>query len=111
MRNAKAKAQAVIEQAKKEGLPNEQLRKLITESFKKAGLSDRTLRDALPAELKNPNMIRKKQVVKKEPLVNKWQIKFNLPEMLAAVEPLVGAGHKKGLIVHDNSRVLEVLYE
>ena len=106
MKNAKSKAQAIIEQAREEGLPNEQLRKLITDAFKKAGLSDRTLRDALPAELKNKNMVR--QHPKKEPLVKEWKLEFNVREIANQINNMLTKGITKAYFTHDERRITGV---
>jgi len=112
VKNAKAKAQTIIEQAQKEEIPNEQLRKLITEAFRKAGLSNRTLLYALPPELKNANMIRKRKTKPKpDPLVKEWRVDVDLVKLRQATEGLINDGYKKGYIVHDNKRVIDVFGE
>ena len=106
MKNAAGKCQQILDQARKEGVPNEQLRKLIEEAFKRAGLSDRTIRKALPPELKNQNMIRKQP--KKDPLVKQWEIEFNVNEMHKHIKLLLMQQIEKGYLTHDNRKVLMV---
>lgn len=105
MESAQEKATRIIEQAKKEEIPNEQLRKLIEKEFKLLGISDRTLRKSLPPELKNQNMIR---VQKKDPFVKEWQIEFKVSAMEMYMAGLLNDGKDTGIIVHDNKRVVDV---
>lgn len=55
-RNQQVKA--IIDQGRAEGLPDMQIRSLIETALKKHGISDATIRRALPDELKHTQMIR-----------------------------------------------------
>lgn len=103
MKNSAELLEQIRKQADKEGIPKEQLRKIIEEQLTRQGLAKSSIRRILPADLKNQNMVRKRSP-KKEPLVKEWEIDIE-PKF---IKELCTVADKKAYIVHDNKRVVDV---
>ena len=104
MKNSAQLLQEIQQQAEKEQLPKEQLKKIIKDALKQRGLADSTIRRILPAELKNQNMVRTQ---KPKPLVTRWDVDCDIKKYLPSFQKAYDEG-KKVYITHDNKRVVDV---